>query len=128
MACTLSSKMREREYPFFFYRTPFPLKSENCPTPPSSTSSLCTPSPPPLKKSDFSVNTYKKLKVTKFLVQLSQFRFLVNTDKNIFFYKLFLSLNISDFSLFIFYAKTGSPAERGDGSEEYYFRSIRITC
>ena len=40
------------------------------------------------------------LKLTKFLVKLSQFKFLVNTDKNIFAYKLFLSLNISDFSLF----------------------------
>ena len=40
------------------------------------------------------------LKVTKFLVKISQFEFLVMTEKNIFVYKLFLSLNISDFSLF----------------------------
>ena len=39
------------------------------------------------------------LKVTKFLVKISQFEFLVMTEKNIFAYKLFLSLNISDFSL-----------------------------
>ena len=36
MACTLSSKMREIEHPLFFYHTPFPLNSENCP-PPSPT-------------------------------------------------------------------------------------------
>ena len=41
-----------------------------------------------------------KLKVTKFLVKLCQFKFLVNIDKSIFIYKLFSSLNISDFSLF----------------------------
>ena len=40
------------------------------------------------------------LKVTKFLVKISQFEFLVMTEKNIFVYKLFLSLNVSDFSLF----------------------------
>ena len=39
-------------------------------------------------------------KVTKFLVKISQFEFLVTTEKNIFVCKLFLPLNISDFSLF----------------------------
>ena len=39
------------------------------------------------------------LKVTKFLVEISQFELLVITEKNSFVYKLFLSLNISDFSL-----------------------------
>ena len=39
------------------------------------------------------------LKVTKFLVKISQFEFLVMTEKNIFVYKIFLLLNISDFSL-----------------------------
>ena len=34
------------------------------------------------------------LKVTEFLVKISQFKFLVMTEKNIFVYKLFLSLNI----------------------------------
>ena len=33
------------------------------------------------------------LKVTKFLVKISQFEFLVMTEKNIFVYKLFLSLS-----------------------------------
>ena len=56
--------------------------------------------PLPLKKLDFSVNSHYKIKNNKILVKLSQFKFLVNTDKNIFVYKLFLSLNISDFSLF----------------------------
>ena len=34
------------------------------------------------------------LKVAKFLVKISQFEFLVMAEKNIFAYKLFLSLNI----------------------------------
>ena len=41
-----------------------------------------------------------KLKATKFLVKLSPFKSLVNTDKSIFIDKIFLSSNISDFSLF----------------------------
>ena len=41
------------------------------------------------------------LKVAKFLVKISQFEFLVMIEKNIFAYKLFLSLNISDFNLFL---------------------------
>ena len=36
-----------------------------------------------------------------FLVKISQFKFLVMTEKNIFVYKLFLWLNILDFSLFL---------------------------
>ena len=40
------------------------------------------------------------------------FKFLVMTEKNIFVYKLFLSLNISDFSL-MFYVKTATPPEKG---------------
>ena len=40
------------------------------------------------------------LKVTKFLVKISQFEFLVTTKQRILVYKLFLSLNIPDFSLF----------------------------
>ena len=41
------------------------------------------------------------LKITKFLDEISQFKFLVKADKKIFVYKLLLSLNISDFSLFL---------------------------
>ena len=40
------------------------------------------------------------LKVTYILHKTSQFEFLVMTEKNIFAYELFLSLNISDFNLF----------------------------
>ena len=53
----------------------------------------------PLKNHTFQWTPIRKLKLTKFLVKLSLFK-LVNTDKNIFVYKLFLSLNILDFSLF----------------------------
>ena len=38
------------------------------------------------------------LKVTKFLVKISQTDFLVMTEKNIFVFQLFLSLNFSDFT------------------------------
>ena len=41
------------------------------------------------------------LKVTKFVRKISQFEFLVMTEKNSFAYKLFLSLIISDFSFFM---------------------------
>ena len=40
------------------------------------------------------------LKVTKFSVKISQFRYLVMREKNVFVYRFFLSLNISEFSLF----------------------------
>ena len=40
------------------------------------------------------------LKVTTFLGTISQFELLVMTEKNIFAYKLFLLLNISDFNYF----------------------------
>ena len=46
------------------------------------------------------ISSFKSLKITKFLVIISQFKFLNVTEKNIFAYELFLSLNISDFSLF----------------------------
>ena len=39
------------------------------------------------------------LKVTKFLVKISQFEFLIMIEESILVYKLFLSLNILDFSL-----------------------------
>ena len=92
-----------------------PLKSANCPSPPlfsqSSPPSYWILWTPPLKIGFFSklrkyqclsflTPTYL-LKVTKFLVKMSQFGFLVMTEKNIFVYRLFLSLNISDFSSFL---------------------------
>ena len=40
-------------------------------------------------------------KVTKFLFTICHFKFLVMTEKNIFVSKIFLSLNISDFSYFL---------------------------
>ena len=42
------------------------------------------------------------LKITKFLGEISQFEFLVMTEKNIFSYKLFLSLKISTFQILFF--------------------------
>ena len=66
----------------------------------------------PPKKSDLSVNPQNikvfsslipscLLKVTKSLGKISQFELLIMTEKDIFAYKLFLSLNISDFNLFL---------------------------
>ena len=54
----------------------------------------------PFLGNPFSLIPSYLLKVTKFFCKISQFEFLVMTEKNIFAYKLFLSLNISDFSLF----------------------------
>ena len=71
---------------------------------------MTTP-PPPLKVEFFteppkyysfsSLTPSYLLKATKFLVEISQFEFLVMTEKNIFVYKLFLSLNISDLFIFL---------------------------
>ena len=44
------------------------------------------------------ISSFKK--VTKFLIKISQFEFLVMAEKKFFIYQLFLSLNISDFNLF----------------------------
>ena len=87
-----------------------PLKSANCPIP------LFRQSPSisvfyelhPLKILQwmpkilkfFILNLILSFKSKKFLVKISQFGFLVMTEKNTFVYKLFLSLNISDFSVF----------------------------
>ena len=56
-------------------------------------------SEPPKYYSFSSLSSSYLLKITKFLVKISQFEFLVMTEKNVFVYKL-LSLNILDFSLF----------------------------
>ena len=48
------------------------------------------------------------MKVTKFFVKISQFEFAIMTEKK---NKLFLLLNISDFSLF-FYVKTETPLKK----------------
>ena len=42
-----------------------------------------------------------KVLLTYLLVKISHFKFLVMREKNIFVYKLFLPLDISDFSLFL---------------------------
>ena len=46
----------------------------------------------------FILNSSNVLKVIQFLVEIYQFEFLVMTEKNIFVYKLFWLLNISEFS------------------------------
>ena len=80
--------------PLSFLPSPTPLKSTNCPSPPFWQS-------PPLYIgfSPLLIPSYL-LKVTKFLGKISQFEFLVMTETNSFAYKLYLSLNISDFNLF----------------------------
>ena len=53
------------------------------------------------------------LKVTKFLVKISQFEFLVTTEQKIVFYKLlFVSLSIPDVSLFNVEKLQPSPPEK----------------
>ena len=86
----------------------------NCSSPPlfkQSSPLYCffVPPPPHLKVGFFSehpkysfsslIPSYL-LKTTKFSGKISQFELLVMTEKNIFAYKLFFSLNISDFNLF----------------------------
>ena len=53
----------------------------------------------PIMLKFFILNLIPSFKVTKFLIKISQFKFLVVTEKNIFADKPFLSLNIWDFSL-----------------------------
>ena len=62
-----------------------------------------------------------------FLVKLSQFKLLVIRDKNIFVYKLFLSLNISDFSLF-FMQKLNpyQKEELGWGGGTLFLRALEL--
>ena len=59
-------------------------------------------------KSFSSLKPSNVLKVIKFLGEISQFEFLIMTEKNIFAYKLFSSLNISDFN-FLFLWKLQRP-------------------
>ena len=49
----------------------------------------------------FILNTIYLLKLTKFWGKISQFEFIVMTEKNIFAYKHFFLLNISDFNTFL---------------------------
>ena len=97
------------------------LKSASCPSPPfwailasitvfrellASKSQIF--SERPKYKSFSSLTPSYLLKITKLLVKTSQFEVLVTTEKNIFVYKLFLSLNISDFSFFV--CKIATPS------------------
>ena len=92
--CIGVSTPRQKHHPPLFRQAP--LKPANFSSSqflgnsPLYTGFLCSPTRPHL------------LKVTKFLAEISQFKFLVMTDKKINFqvYKHFLSLNISYFSLF----------------------------
>ena len=99
--------------PSFFTRPPFPLILKTAP-----------PFPFLKKNQIFQWTPIIKLKLTKFLVKLSQFKFLVNTDKSIFVYKSFV-WNISDFSLF--FMQKLDPQQKERLGEVHYFRSIRIT-
>ena len=56
-----------------------------------------------------TINTIYFLKVTKFLGKIFQFEFLVMTEKNIFAYKLFVSINISDFTLYFMWQMQPPP-------------------
>ena len=65
-----------------------------------------TSSPKWLLYTGLTVPSYL-LKVTKFLDKISQFEFLLMTEKNIFAYKLFLALNVLGFNFF--YVKIATP-------------------
>ena len=97
-----------------------PYESANCPSPsflenPSLYIGFLSTSPPKsqifqwtrIMLKFFILTPSFLLKVTKFLVKISQFPFLVMPEKNIFVYKLFLPLNISDFR--VFFVKTATP-------------------
>ena len=93
---------------------PPPLKSANCPSPlpflgnPPSilvfrdcSFKVGFFSEPPKYQSFLSLTSSYLLKVTKFLVKISQFKFSVMAEKNIFAYHFSLSINISDLNLFL---------------------------
>ena len=110
----MSFKMREetphqKHHPSLFRQTLSP-HSLNLPTvQPLAFFSLRT-----LKKNHISQSTpiILKLKVTKFLVELSQFKLLVNTDNKHFCLQAFFVMKYSC----IFYAKTVPQEERGRGT------------
>ena len=60
----------------------------------------------------FILNTIFFFKVTEFLVKISQFKYLVITERNIFACKLFLSLNISDFIFYVKIANLPCPLKK----------------
>ena len=96
-----------------FLRSPPPLKSAKCPSLPflgnfplligffvNRPLKIRFFSEPQKYSSFSSLTPSYLLKITKFLAKVFQFEFFVITEKNIFVYKIFLSLNISDFSLY----------------------------
>ena len=98
--------------PLFLAKAPPRLKTAKCPSPHflgNSPLYIVFFRESPLKSRFFSepqkfscfssLTPCYLLKITKFLVKVSQFEFFGMTEKNVFVYKLFLSLNISDFSL-----------------------------
>ena len=64
------------------------------------------------KYSFSSLNPPYIVKVTKFVFEIFHFQFLVMREKNIFGYKLFLSLNILDFSVFFLYKLQSHPLKK----------------
>ena len=106
--------------PPLFYQTHFPLKPENCQNP--HCSPLVPVTPHPLRNQIFQWTPIIKLKVTKFLVKPPQFKFLVNTDKNIFFFWIFLKM----FQILAYFlCKIWTPTRKKGRGEVHYFRSIR---
>ena len=105
----------------FFLAKP-PLKSANCPRPcflgnppyilvfreplPWNSDYSVNLPPTPKKQSFSSFTPSHLLKVTKFLLKIPQFEFLVTTEQSVLVYKLFLSLNMPDF---IFLLKNCNP-------------------
>ena len=79
---------------------------------------LPSPSPPLISKL-FKLPSFlgNPPKLTKFLCKISQFEFLVKTGKNIFAYKLFLLLNISDFNLFFMWKLQPPPWKKSPSSK-----------
>ena len=117
-------KPPQKHHPLLSCQAPS-LKTANCPSPPFLGNSpfyigfLWSPpksqifqwTPKILKF--FILNTILSfLKVTKFLGNISQFKFLVMKEKNIFACKLFLSLNISDFNWFFMWKLHPPPPEK----------------
>ena len=69
-------------------------------------------SEPPKYLSFSSLTQSYLLKVTKLLLEISQFEFLAMTEKIFFAYKLFLSLSISDLNLFFMWKLQPSPLKK----------------
>ena len=100
--------------PLFFAKLPQPLNLQTVQAPPPPFQTISPPiywffvNPPnnqifqriPILKFSSLTSSHLLTKVTKFVVEISQFKFLVMTEKSITVYKLFLLLNISDFSSF----------------------------